>query len=73
MSQGLENYKNDEFAAFIKELIRKELIRNDIREMVRTEIVSLSRDLPPTTLEAVILQQMIDKMKKQDIDNQLSE
>jgi len=61
MSQGLENYKNDEFAAFIKELIRK-----DIREMVRTEIVSLSRDLPPTTLEAVILQQMIDKMKKQD-------
>jgi len=61
MSQGLENYKNDEFAAFIKELIR-----NDIREMIRTEIVSLSRDLPPTTLEAVILQQMIDKMKKQD-------
>jgi len=63
MSQGLENYKNDEFAAFIKELIR-----NDIREMV-----SLSRDLPKTTLEAVILQYMIDKMKKQDIDNQLSE
>jgi len=61
MSLNMENYKNDEFAAFLKELIR-----NDIREMVRTEIVSLSRDLPSTTLEAVILQQMIDKMKKQD-------
>jgi hypothetical protein len=62
MSQGLENYKNDEFAAFIKELIRNELIRNDIREMIRTEIVSLSRDLPKTTLEAVILQYLSEKI-----------
>ncbi len=61
MLQSLENYKNDEFAAFIKELVR-----NDIKEMVRSEIAALTRDLPATTLEALILQQMIDKIKKQD-------
>lgn len=61
MSLNLENYRSDEFAVFIKELIRK-----DIKEMVRDEIAGLSRDIPQTTLEAVILQQMIDKMKKQD-------
>jgi hypothetical protein len=55
-----EDYKTDEFKSFLKELIR-----SDIREMVRTEIVSLSREVPKTTLEAVILQQLLDSVKKQ--------
>ncbi len=55
-----EEYKTDEFRAFVKDLIR-----NDIREMVRSEVVSLSRELPKTTLEAVVLQQLLDNVKKQ--------
>ncbi len=49
MSLITEEYETDEFKVFLKDLIR-----NDIREMVRTELVSLSRELPKTTLEAVV-------------------
>ena len=50
MSLRTEDYRSEEFAGFM-------------REMIRTELVSLSRELPKTTLEAVILQQLLDNVK----------
>jgi len=59
MSVTLKDYNNDEFKAFLRDLIR-----NDIKEMIRAEIISLSRELPKNTLEAVVLQQLLDKVQK---------
>ncbi|OQX19724.1 MAG: hypothetical protein BWK80_36510 [Desulfobacteraceae bacterium IS3] len=59
MSLSPKDYNTDEFKAFFRELIR-----NDIKEMIRAEIISLSRELPKTTLEAVVLQQLLDKVQK---------
>ncbi len=52
MSLRVEDYKTEEFVSFI-------------RGLVRTELVSLSHEIPKTTLEAVVLQQLLDNVKKQ--------
>jgi hypothetical protein len=53
MTIAIEDFKNEEFAGFI-------------RNMVRTELVNLTHELPKNTFEALVLQHIFDKLNNHD-------
>ncbi len=53
MTIAIESLKNEEFAGFI-------------RNMVRTELVNLTHELPKHTFEALVLQYIFDKLNNND-------
>jgi archaellum component FlaC len=53
MTIAVEDLKSEEFAGFI-------------RNMVRSELVNLTHELPKHTFEALLLQQIFDKLNNHD-------
>ncbi|HAO22546.1 MAG: hypothetical protein BWK80_35450 [Desulfobacteraceae bacterium IS3] len=54
MTIAVEDLKSEEFSGFI-------------RNMVRTELVNLTHELPKHTFEALLLQHILDKIKDNEV------